>query len=260
MKIHPTAIISSKAEIDSSVEIGAYSIIGNNVKIGENCILQSHIKIEGPCDIGDRNLFYPFSCIGEKTQDLKYHKEPTFLKIGNDNTFREHTTVHRATSAGDFTKIGNHNLFLIGSHIAHDCQIENHTIFSNSVGMAGHVIVGNHCIISGLAGIHQFCQLGEYSFIGGMAKINNDVPPYMIAEGNPAKIRGINLVGLKRNGISEEEIKIIKKIYLTLKNTTGCLKENLKTLEAEEKIKQSPAFQKIANFIKMSKRGILPMK
>ena len=190
VKIHPSAIVDSQAEIGSGCEIGAYCVVGANVKLGEGCRLHSHVVMDGLTTIWARNEFFPFACIGLKTQDLKFSGGKTYLEIGSDNVFREHVTVHTATGDGLVTRIGSHGNFLAYSHIAHDCVVGNHVIFSNNGTLAGHVVVEDFAIVGGLAAIHQFCRIGTMSIIGGCAKVVQDIPPYMMADGNPAEMRG----------------------------------------------------------------------
>jgi len=176
--IHPTAIISEKATIGENVTIGPYCVVGDNVNIGDGCELKSHVSIEGHTTTGKNNTFFPFSAIGQLTQDLKYKGGPTYLTIGDGNTFRENVTIHRSTFEDTLTSIGNDNLFLCSSHVAHECIIHNNVIFSNNATIAGHVEVFDHVIISGLAAVHQFCRVGAHSFVGGLAKIVKDIPPF----------------------------------------------------------------------------------
>ena len=214
--IHPTAIIDPSAEIAEGVEIGAYSIVGANVSIGKGSVLKSHVVIDGYTRIGENNTFFPFAAIGQVTQDLKYNGEPTSLEIGNHNTFRENTTVHRGTHEEIPTRIGDHNLFLCYAHVAHDCQIGNHCILSNNGTLGGHCIVGDYAIVSGLSAVHQFTNIGEHSLIGGCSKIVQDVPPFMIIDGFPATVRSPNLVGLQRRGFSDDARRAIKNAYKKL--------------------------------------------
>ena len=205
--IHPTAIVHAGAQVADDVEIGPYCVIDGHVTIGSGCILANHVSIAGPATIGQANRFFPFSSIGQRSQDLKYRGEPTFLEIGDHNSFREFCTVNRGTMPDTKTLIGSHNNFLAYSHVAHDCTVGNHVIFSNNGTLAGHVIVEDHAVVGGLCGVHQFCRIGRHAILGGCTKIVQDVPPYMIADGNPAEIRGVNQVGLERRGFSAEEIR-----------------------------------------------------
>jgi len=254
--IHPTAIVSPKAELGRNVRIGPYCIVGANVELGDDCVLHSHVVLEGHAKFGRANEFFPFAVIGGKTQDLKYKEEPTYLEVGDHNVFRENTTVHRGTHAELPTRIGSHNLLLCYSHVAHDCQLGDHIILSNSTGLAGHITVEDYAIISGMAAAHQFCRIGCHSIIGGCSKVTQDVPPYMIVDGNPAETRGVNLVGLQRRGFEESEIRAIKNAYkkLFLKKDTN-LATALSSLKA-----MVPAdahhVAHLIHFIENSQRGI----
>lgn len=254
--IHPTALISPHARLHESVSVGPYCIIGDGVDIDADCVLHSHVVIQGICRIGVGNEFFPFAAIGGKTQDLKYAGEPTSLEIGAYNVFRENTTIHRSTAQDRPTRIGNHNLFLCYSHVAHDCQLGDHIILSNNGTLGGHVTVENHAIVSGLAAAHQFCRIGEHSIIGGCSKVTQDVPPYMIVDGNPAQTRGVNRVGLQRRGATDEELRALKHAYKTL-----FLRKDVNLTEAIATLCNSehgshPYCQHLINFIRSSERGI----
>ncbi|MGJ8634189.1 MAG: acyl-ACP--UDP-N-acetylglucosamine O-acyltransferase [Luteolibacter sp.] len=254
--IHPTAIISPKAELGKNVRVGPYCTVGANVTLGDNCTLHSHVVLEGQSSFGHDNEFFPFAYIGGKTQDLKYIGEPTFLEVGNNNTFREHCTVHRSTHGEIPTRIGSDNLFLCYSHIAHDCQLGDHIILSNNGSLAGHVTVGDYAIVSGLAAAHQFCRIGKHSIVGGLSKVIQDIPPFMIIDGNPGITRGLNLVGLQRRGFSEDDIRDLKVAYkrLFLKKdinlATGL--SNLKATSAAS----NPNVEHLIHFVEESQRGI----
>ena len=252
--IHPTAIIDPSAKLGADVHVGPYCIIGEGVELGDGCWLQHHVTVLGPSKIGRRNRFHAYACIGQQTQDLKYVGEPTFLEIGDDNNFREFCTVHRATAIGGKTIIGSHNHFLSYAHIAHDCVVGSHCIFSNNGTLAGHVIVEDHVIVSGLTAVHQFCRLGERSITGGCTKVVQDVPPYTIVDGNPGRARGLNLVGMRRAGFSEEQIKAINSAYRTL------YRKGLNTTQALEVIRakpMTPEVEKFVAFVEGSQRGVV---
>lgn len=255
--IHPTAVIDPAAEIADGVEVGAYCIIGANVKIGKGSVLRSHVVIEGRTTIGEHNTFFPFSAIGQVTQDLKYAGEPTALIIGNHNTFRENTTVHRGTTEAVPTRIGDHNLFLSYAHVAHDCQVGSHCILSNNGTLGGHCQMGDYAIISGLSGAHQFCRIGEHSLVGGCTKIVQDVPPFMIVDGSPAAVRSPNLVGLQRRGFSDGERRSIKRAYrrLFLSKDRG-LGELASELGGTE-LAREPHVARLLEFISSSERGVV---
>lgn len=253
--IHPTAIISPQAEIGTGVEIGPYCVIGEGVVLGDGCKLQNHVTIHGPSRIGARNTFYTAAAIGQQTQDLKYQGEPTFLEVGEDNVFREFCTVNRGTLPGSKTIIGSHNHFLAYCHIAHDCIVGDHVIFSNNGTLAGHVVVEDHVILGGLTAVHQFCRIGAYAITGGCSKIVQDVAPYLIADGNPAAVRGVNLVGLQRAGFPENDIRALKEAYKALflrkQNTTLALE----ALEQSEHA-ANPRVARLITFIRASSRGV----
>ncbi len=254
--IHPTAVIDPSAEIGENVVIGPYCVLGSGVQLGADSVLHSHVVLTGPAVIGERNTFFPHSCIGGQTQDLKYAGEPTYLEIGHDNVFRECVTVNRSDSAEDLTRIGSHGNFLAYSHIAHDCQVGDHVIFSNNGTLAGHVTVEDHVILGGLTAIHQFCRLGTHAITGGCSKIVQDVPPYMIADGNPATIRGFNKIGLERNGLAGATRDAISEAYKTL------FRSGLNTSQALDQLRSSdsaelPEIDRLIAFIATSDRGII---
>ncbi len=254
--IHPTAIISPEAKLGANVRVGPYCVIEAGVELGDGCVLHSHVVIGGPSKIGRDNEFFPFAAVGGKTQDLKYIGEPTWLEVGDRNVFRENCTIHRGTREEIPTRIGSDNLFLCYSHVAHDCQLGNHIILSNNGTLGGHVEVEDHAIVSGLAAIHQFTRIGCHSIIGGCAKIVQDVPPYMIVDGNPGATRGLNQVGLQRRGFDEDDIKALKAAYkkLFLKKD-GNLATALSSLKADRPASHAPV-QHLIEFIENSKRGV----
>ena len=214
MSIHPSSVISGSAKIDSSVEIGPYCIIGDDVEIGMGSSVLSHSVLKGPTKIGKNNIIYQFSSIGEDTPDKKYKGEKTELIIGDNNIFREGVTIHRGTVQDKaVTKIGNDNLFMAYAHIAHDCIVGDNNVFANSASIAGHVEVGSFVTIGGFSAVHQFCILGDYSFVGMNSSITMDVPAYVKVASNPARVIGLNSVGMSRNEISSESISLIKKAY-----------------------------------------------
>jgi UDP-N-acetylglucosamine acyltransferase len=255
-QIHPTALVDPAARLGPGVQVGPYAIIGADVVLGEGCKVGHHATLEGPSTIGARNEFFPYAAIGFKTQDLKYKGEPTYLEIGDGNTFREFSTVHRGTAPGEKTVIGHGNLFLAYSHIAHNCEVGNHTIFSNNATLAGHVVVGDHAIISGLSAVHQFCRIGAHSIIGGCAKIVQDVPPYLIADGNPAHLRGVNHVGLERRGFAEAEIKALRRAYRILADKTLNFSQAVDKIEASEDA-AVPHVKILTDFFRTTQRGVI---
>ena len=254
-KIHPSSVIDPSAILHPDVEVGPFCHIGPQVEIGCGTRLIGHVSIAGPTRIGEGNVFYPYCSIGQRSQDLKYTSEPTFLEIGNNNSFREFCTVNRGTLPGTKTIIGHHGNFLAYSHIAHDCTVGDHVIFSNNGTIAGHVIVEDHVIIGGLSGVHQFCRLGQHSIVGGCTKIVQDVPPYMIADGNPAEVRGINQVGLERRGFVAEDTRTLREAYRLL------YRSNLNVKQACEKIAADfsgpDVIARLLAFVESSQRGII---
>lgn len=253
--IHRTAIIHRNAEIADNCEIGPYCVVGDKVTIESDCNLHSHVVLEGPLRIGKKNHFFPFCSIGKKTQDLKYKEEPTYLVIGESNTFREYVSVNRATGKDSRTFIGSFNTILAYSHIAHDCVLGNHIVISNCGTLAGHVIIEDHAVLGGLTAVHQFCRIGKMAITGGCSKVVQDVPPFMMADGNPAEVRTINKVGLERNGITETSQKQLRSAFKLLYRQSG-----LNIGEAVAKIRadlpHSPDLIYLCNFVEKSERGI----
>jgi len=254
-EIHPTAIVEPGARLGADVRVGPYCVIAANAELGAGCRLQHHVTIEGPTVIGAENVFYAYASIGQQTQDLKYRGEPTYLRIGDGNTFRESVTVHRGTAPDSWTVIGNRGNFLAYSHVAHDCVVGDGVIFSNNGTIAGHVEVHDYAVIGGLTAIHQYCRIGRHAITGGCSKIVQDVPPFMIADGNPAIVRGINQVGLERHGFDEESIRRLREAYRLLYrsklNVKQAVQEIRKTLGDAAEILQ------LVEFIESSGRGII---
>ncbi len=255
LQIHPTAIVDPKAELGATTIIGPYCIVGSEVVLGEGCWLQHHVTLCGPMRAGTKNKFYAYCSIGQQTQDLKYAGEPTYLEIGDENTFREFCTVNRSTKADGKTRVGNRGNFLAYSHIGHDCTVGNSVVFSNNGTLAGHVEIGDHAVMGGLTAVHQFCRIGRFAITGGCSKIVQDVPPFLIADGNPAEIRGVNLIGLERAGFTPESVKAIKEafrlIYRSKLNTRQAIEAVRNQIEPREEITQ------LIEFIEKSARGIV---
>jgi len=246
--IHPTALVHPGAQIGKNVSIGAYSVVGAYVWIGDDTKIGSHVMIDGKTYIGKANQIMCFCAIGVVPQDLKYkHEGMTY--IGNGNFIREYVSIHRATKG--VTYIGNENLLMAYTHIAHDCQISDHVILVNGVNLGGHVRIGRYAVIGGLTGLHQFVEIGRLSMIAGMSRIDRDVPPYMIAEGNPARLRGINLVGLTRRKVEEAHKSALKKMWMKMKKREG--------IEGIEKINDDYVRQ-VQRFIKKSERGVVELE
>jgi UDP-N-acetylglucosamine acyltransferase len=225
------------------------------VELGPECWLQHHVSLSGPCRIGRGNKFYAFSTIGGRSQDLKYAAEPTYLEIGDENTFREFVTANRGTLPGTVTRIGHRGNFLAYSHIAHDCTVGNDVIFSNNGTLAGHVEVGDHAVIGGLTAVHQFCRIGQHAITGGCSKIVQDVPPYMIADGNPAEVRSFNKVGLERRNFSEESVRTVKEAYRIIYRLGLNLQQAIEQMR--EKLPDLPERAVLIDFVANSPRGII---
>jgi len=252
--IHPTAIVHPKAQIGSDCTIGPYCVIGENVVLGPSNYLHSHVVIDGYTKIGQRNEFFPFACIGLKTQDLKWKGGNPCSEIGDFNTFREHVTVHCATCDGETTMVGSKNHILAYSHIAHNVVLGNNVIMSNVATLAGHVTVEDYAVIGGLAAIHQFCRIGKMSIIGGCSKVVQDVPPFMLADGNPAQTRTINKVGMDRNGVSEEAQAALKQAYKILFRERLTISNALAKIESD--LPQLPEVKHLVEFARKSERGL----
>jgi UDP-N-acetylglucosamine acyltransferase len=252
--IHSTAIVDPGAELGDGIVIGPYCVIGAGVRLGDGCRLHNHVTLAGPSEIGAGNEFFPYASIGQRSQDLKYAGEPTYLKIGDGNTFREFCTINRGTAPESYTIVGSHGNFLAYSHIAHDCIVGDHVIFSNNGTLAGHVTVGDHAIMGGLTAVHQFCRIGAHAITGGCSKIVQDVPPYLIADGNPGKVRAVNTVGLGRRGFSEETVALIKKAHRVLYREQRNYRESLEILRTWPD--RGPEIDLLIDFVASSERGI----
>ncbi|HTH49958.1 MAG TPA: acyl-ACP--UDP-N-acetylglucosamine O-acyltransferase [Candidatus Limnocylindria bacterium] len=252
--IHSTAVIHAGAQLGADCEVGPYCVIGEHVKLGDRCRLHSHVVIDGHTTLGAENEVFPFACLGLKTQDLKWKGGVTRVDIGDHNVFREYVTVHSATSDGGTTRVGSQNHFLAYVHLAHDVQLGSHIIMSNVATLAGHVTVEDHAIIGGLAAVHQFCRIGKYAMIGGCAKVVQDIPPFMMGDGNPAETRFINKVGLERNGFSPEVVKSLTQAYKILFREGLTITNALTKIEAE--LPKSPDLDHLVAFIRASERGI----
>ena len=254
--INPTAIIDSHAELAEDVSVGAFSVIGADVKIDAGTVIGPHVVIKGPTSIGKDNRIYQFTSIGEDPQDKKYASEVTRLEIGDRNTIREFTSMHRGTQQDQcVTKIGNDNLFMAYTHVAHDCLIGDHVIMANGASLAGHVHLNDHAILGGFTLVHQFTQIGQYSFAAMGSAITQDVPPFIMVGGKPTRPHGINSVGMERNDISAEDIRLIRNAYKII------YKMNLRLEDAIEKMKELQSDSKqladMISFLSNVRRGIL---
>ena len=250
--IHHTAIISETSKLGDNVEIGAYSIIGPNVKISNNTKIHSHVNITGNTSIGTGNEIFPFSSIGTPPQDLKYKGEKNSLIIGDNNKFREYVNINPGTEqGGGVTKIGNNNLFMVYCHVAHDCTVSNNIVLANNVQVGGHVSIQNNAIIGGSCAVHQFSRIGESSMIGGMTGVLSDVIPFGLSLGNRNSLAGLNLIGLRRAKVSNENIKIIQEAYNTIFKSAN-FRSNIENLNSD--IKKNQFVSKIIDFINSDKK------
>jgi UDP-N-acetylglucosamine acyltransferase len=252
--IHPTAVIHSGARLGEGCQIGPYCVIGEHVVLGPNCILHSHVVIDGHTTLGSGNKIYPFASIGLNSQDLKWKGGLTRTDIGDENTFREYVTINAGTGEGEATVVGSHNHILAYCHIAHNVELGNRVIMSNVATLAGHVKVGDHAVIGGLAAVHQFCRIGRMAIVGGCSKVVQDVPPFMLADGNPAVTRTINKVGLERNQISEEAQGALKQAYKILFREGLTVTNALARIEAE--VWRCSEIDELVAFARSSDRGL----
>jgi UDP-N-acetylglucosamine acyltransferase len=254
VSVHPTAIIDSTAQLGAECEVGPYCVIGPDVVLGDGCRLHAHVVLEGPSVLGKGNEIFPFASIGQKTQDLKWKGGITRLRIGDHNTFREYVTIHRATADGDTTVIGSHNHILAYAHIAHDVRLGDHVIMSNVATLAGHVTVEDHAVVGGLAAVHQFCRIGRMAIIGGCSKVVQDVPPFMLADGNPAVTRTVNKVGMERSGVSEEAQAALRQAHKLLFREAFTVTKALERIESD--LPPLPELQHLVAFVRASERGL----
>ena len=232
--VHATAIVDPRARLGDGVEIGPYCVVGADVALGEEVILHSHVVVEGRTRIGARCQIFPFASIGHRPQDLKYAGESSELIIGSDNMLREHVTMNPGTEGGGMvTRVGDRGLFMMGAHVAHDCQIGDRVIMANNATLGGHVVVEDDAIIGGLSAIHQFVRIGRHAMIGGMSGVEHDVIPYGLATGERARLQGLNVVGLKRHGLGRADIRTLSEAYARLFGPEDTLAERVERLAAE---------------------------
>ena len=250
--IHKTAIVDSKAKINSNVDVGPYTVIGPNVEIGENSVIQSHVNITGNTKIGKNNKIYPFASIGNDPQDLKYKGEESKLEIGDNNKIREYVTINPGTNGGGgITKVGNNCLFMVSAHIAHDCLVGDNVILANNVPLGGHACIENNVIIGGNSAVQQFTRIGNSAMIGGMCGVVRDVIPYGVAHGNRSMLQGINVIGLRRKNIANKEIITLTDAYKDIFKNEN-LTENLNSLS--EKLKKNSLVREVVDFLEKDKK------
>ena len=254
-RVHPTAIVDARAEIDGDVQIGPYCVIGAGVRIGKGCRVHSHAVITGRTTLGEGNVVFPFATIGDTPQDLKYKGEPSELLIGNHNTIREYVSLNPGTTGGGMvTRVGDQNLLMMQCHIAHDCLLGDRNVVANGATLGGHVVIEDFVIVGGLVGIHQFVRIGTGAIVGAGSMVSKDVPPYCNATGDRAKLHGLNLEGLKRRGFDKTVIALLRKAYRIV------FQSALRTEDALKKIREElpaiPEIEKFASFIAQSGRGV----
>ncbi|MDB6111098.1 MAG: Acyl-[acyl-carrier-protein]--UDP-N-acetylglucosamine O-acyltransferase [Pedosphaera sp.] len=252
--IHPSAVIHPRAEIGSDCEIGPFCVIGEHVTLGKGCKLHSHVVMDGHTRLGEANEIYPFASIGLKSQDLKWKGGITHTVIGDHNTFREYVTIHSATNDGGATTVGSHNNLLAYCHVAHDVKVGNRVVMSNVATLGGHVIVEDEVTIGGLAAVHQFCRIGKMAIIGGCSKLVQDVPPFMLADGTPAKTRSVNKIGMERRGMAEEVQSALRQAYKILFREGLTIPNALARMEKE--LPPFPEIKHLAEFVRTSERGL----
>jgi UDP-N-acetylglucosamine acyltransferase len=256
-QVHEQAIVAPSAKVDAGVRVGAYAVIGEDVELGEGCVLHEHAMVQGPSKIGRNNVFYPFCVVGGDPQDLRFKGERTELVVGDGNTFREYVTITRGTvGGGGKTTIGNGSLFLVSSHVGHDCRVGDHTLFVNGATLAGHVTVEDYATIGFQSPVHQFCRIGRYAYVGASTVITQDVPPFSrVVTERDTKSYGVNTIGLERKGFSEERLKVLQRAFRLLlrskMNTSQALAEMRKSLGESQDV------QELIRFIETAERGIV---
>lgn len=251
MSIHPTAVISTGARLAGDVRVGPYVVIEDEVVIGSGCEIGAHAVIKRFTSLGERNRVFEHATLGGEPQDVKFKSERSGLVIGDDNLIRESVTIHRASGDGEVTRVGSRNFLMIGVHIAHNCSVGDDNIFANGAALAGHIEIEDHVFLSNDAGAHQFVRMGRYAMVGGKSKIVQDVLPFFITDGNPARVRGLNSVGLRRAGFSGESRRALKEAYRLLLRSSLPLTEALRQLSESD----DEHVQHLVNFVRESKRG-----
>ena len=253
MLVHSTAIVSANATLANGVRVGPYAVIEDDVEIGPDCEIAAHAVVKRYTRIGARNRIFEHAVIGGEPQDVKFKRETSYLEIGDDNLIREYCTFHRANGEGETTRIGSRNFFMVGVHVAHNCVIGDDNIFANEVALAGHITIEDHVFLSNNVGAHQFVRMGRYAMIGGKSKIVQDVLPFFITDGNPSRLRGVNSVGLRRGGFTEDERRALKDAYKLLFRSTTPIQDSLRELDQVDDENVSH----LVNFIRNSKRGFI---
>jgi UDP-N-acetylglucosamine acyltransferase len=254
-EIHPTAVVDPGARLGHNVKVGPYAIIGPNVVIGPDCVIGSSVLLTGHVIIGSGNRIFHGAAIGCEPQDKKYHGEVSYVEIGDNNDIREYCTIHPATGEGASTRVGSDNLLMAYVHIAHNCRVHDHTVLANAVNLAGHVEIESHAILGGMTPVHQFVRVGAFSFVGGASRLPQDVPPFIKVAGNPIEVAGINAIGLKRGGFSDEDLQNLKKAYRLLYRSGLNVTQALERIAADCQLTQH--IEDLMAFIRRSDRGIV---
>lgn len=254
--IHPSAVVAPGAILGAGVTVGPYAVIEDDVRIGDGTVIDAGAQIKRFTTLGAGNHVHSMACVGGEPQDLKFHGEETRLEIGDRNKIREFSTIHRGTEGGGgVTRVGSDNLMMAYSHIAHDCIVGDNNVLANAATLAGHVIVGSEVVVGGLSAVHQFVTIGDFAFIGGKTGVAQDVPPFMLAVGERATLRGLNLIGLRRHGFSSEEISALKSAYKLIWRSNQERNEVMQQVETE--LGSFPQVMKLLEFIRASKRGTI---
>lgn len=256
VNIHPSAIIHASVKLGVDVVVGPYAVIEEDVRIGDRTVIEASAHVKRFTSVGTDNHVFSMACVGGEPQDLKFHGELTSLVIGDRNKIREFSTIHRGTEGGGgITSVGSDNLMMAYSHIAHDCVVGSNNVLANAATLAGHVVVGDEVVVGGLSAVHQFVHIGDFAFIGGKSGVAQDVPPYMLVVGERASLRGLNLIGLRRQGFTSEEIQALKATYKLIWRSNQERNEVMQQVETE--LGHFPQVIKLLDFIRSSKRGTI---
>lgn len=254
-QIHPTAMIDPTAHVESGVVIEPYAIIGPHVSIGEETRVGTFTVVGDWTTIGPRNRIYHHASVGTESQDMKFRGEESYLLIGEGNTIREYTTLNRATGAGEATRVGNRNVFMAYSHLAHNSVVGDDCVIANAAEIGGHVVVGDYAILGGLVAVHQYCHIGTHAIVGASSKVVQDVPPFLLADGHPVRPHGLNLIGLRRRGFTRDEIRQIKSAYEIVYHSSLRVEQAIAHLR--EQFPLSPPVARIIGFLEEAERGII---
>jgi UDP-N-acetylglucosamine acyltransferase len=251
MEIHPTAVVSLRADLASDVRVGAYAVVEEDVRVGAGCEIGAHAVVKRFTTMGERNRVYEHATVGGEPQDVKFKGEPSRLSIGDDNLIREYATLHRASGEGEATRVGSRNFLMVGTHVAHNCEVGDDNVLANGVALAGHIVVEDHVFFSSNVGAHQFVRFGRYAMVGGKSKIVQDVLPFLTTDGNPARVRGLNTIGLRRGGFRPEARAALKRAYQVLFRARLPLSSALAALEEVD----DEHVSHLVAFIRASRRG-----